>query len=52
VPCSAGEEVPSKANNALSYFKKWSEEPPVDPKMAEDDAVDPDDPQPGHSSRQ
>jgi hypothetical protein len=32
----------------FSYFKKESEELPVDPKMARDDPVDPDDPQPGH----
>jgi hypothetical protein len=36
----------------LFYFKKKSEEPPVYPKPAEDDSVDPDDPQPGHTSRQ
>jgi hypothetical protein len=36
----------------LCYFKKKSEEPPIDPEMAEDDSVDPDNPQPGHSSRQ
>jgi hypothetical protein len=31
-------------------FKKKPVGPPADPTMAEDDPVDPDNPQPGHSS--
>jgi hypothetical protein len=46
-----GEES-SKAKPLLYYFKKKSEEPPIDPKLAEDDSVDPDNPQPGYSSGQ
>jgi hypothetical protein len=34
----------AKQATLLSYFKKNSEEPPTDPKTAEDDPVDPDDP--------
>jgi hypothetical protein len=40
----------ARQTTSLSYFKKKSEEPPVDPKMALDDPIDPEDPQPGHSS--
>jgi hypothetical protein len=36
----------------IYYFEKKSEEPPVDPKPADDNPVNPDDPQPGYSSRQ
>jgi hypothetical protein len=36
----------------LSYFKKQFEATQIDPKMADDDPVDPDDPQLGHSSWQ
>jgi hypothetical protein len=35
-----------------SYFKKKFEEPPIDPKMAKNDPLDPDDSQPGYSSCQ
>jgi hypothetical protein len=35
----------------LSYFKKKTEEPSIDP-TTEDDPVNPDDPQPGHSAYQ
>jgi hypothetical protein len=38
-----------KQTNLLSYFEKKPEEP--NPNMLED-PFDPDDPQPGHSSRQ
>jgi hypothetical protein len=41
----------ARQTTLLSCFKKKSEEPPTDPKMA-DDPFDPDDPQPGHSSHQ
>jgi hypothetical protein len=36
----------------LSYFKKKSEEPSIDPKKADDDPVNPDKPQPRHSPHQ
>jgi hypothetical protein len=42
----------SRQTTLLSNFKKKSEEPPNDPKTAEDNPVNPDDPQPGHSSCQ
>jgi hypothetical protein len=43
-----------KQGQQPSYLilKKKSEEPPVDPKIAEDDAVHCDDPQPEHSFHQ
>jgi hypothetical protein len=41
----------ARQTTLLSYFKKKSEEPPTDPKKV-DDPVNPEDPQPGHSSRQ
>jgi hypothetical protein len=40
----------TRQTTVLSYFKQKSEDPPTDSKMI-DDPVDPDDPQPGHSSR-
>jgi hypothetical protein len=52
LPCSAGKEASSKAYNPTFLFKKKSEEPTIDPKMADDDPVDPDDPQPGNSFHQ
>jgi hypothetical protein len=36
----------------LYYFKNKSGEPPIDPKMPDDDPANPDDPQPRHSSHQ
>jgi hypothetical protein len=42
----------AKQTTLPSYFKKRSEEPPADKKTADDDPVNPDNPQPGHSSRQ
>jgi DNA-binding NarL/FixJ family response regulator len=44
-------ETARRKTTFLSYFKKKSEETPVDPKMAEDDPVYTRNPQQGHSSR-
>jgi hypothetical protein len=42
----------AKQTTFLPYFKKKSREPPTDPKTTEYDPLDPENPQPGHSSRQ
>jgi hypothetical protein len=49
--CMTGDIKQDKQPNFF-YFKKKSEEPPIDPKMAEDNPFSPDDPQPRHSSCQ
>jgi hypothetical protein len=42
----------ARQTTLLSCFKKKPEEPPIDMKTADDDSVEPDNPQTGHSSRQ
>jgi hypothetical protein len=40
----------ARQTTSLSYLKKKSEEPLVNPKMAVDDTINPEDSRPGHSS--
>jgi hypothetical protein len=42
----------ARQTTLLPFLKKKSKEPPIDPKTTEYDLLDPENPQPGHSSRQ